>query len=284
VPVPLAAMPGGVDVGTFVHRVLERTDFAAPALTGELSDHIAALHARWSIDVGDPALLADGLAAALTTPLGPLADDAALRDVTRADRVDELWFELPLAGGDRPVGDVRVDVISRLLRDHLAPTDPLAGYAERLAAAVGWVDLRGYLAGSIDLVLRLQAPAAPPRFLVVDYKTNWLGREGRPLTTDDYRPDVLAEAMQRGHYPLQALLYTVALHRYLRWRLPGYTPERNLGGVAYLFLRGMVGPAAPRVTGQPCGVFSWLPPAGLVEALSDALDQGMAPDPAGVVA
>ena len=47
--------------------------------------------------------------------------------------------------------------------------------------------------------------------------------------------------MERAHYGLQALLYTVALHRYLRWRLPGYDPERNLAGVLYLFLRGMIG-------------------------------------------
>ena len=52
--------------------------------------------------------------------------------------------------------------------------------------------------------------------------------------------------MQHAHYVLQALLYTVALHRYLRWRLPGYDPERNLAGVLYLFLRGMVGPDTPR--------------------------------------
>ena len=47
--------------------------------------------------------------------------------------------------------------------------------------------------------------------------------------------------MQRAHYPLQALLYTVALHRYLRWRLPGYDPDAHLAGVLYLFLRGMIG-------------------------------------------
>ena len=48
--------------------------------------------------------------------------------------------------------------------------------------------------------------------------------------------------MTHSHYGLQALLYTVALHRYLRWRLPGYSAERNLAGVLYLFLRGMTGP------------------------------------------
>ena len=47
--------------------------------------------------------------------------------------------------------------------------------------------------------------------------------------------------MEHAHYGLQALLYTVALHRYLRWRLPGYDPDVNLAGVLYLFLRGMTG-------------------------------------------
>ena len=74
----------------------------------------------------------------------------------------------------------------------------------------------------------------------------------------------MAEAMQRAHYPLQALLYSVALHRYLRWRLRGYDPDRNLAGVLYLFLRGMTGADTPTVDGQPCGVFAWRPPTALV--------------------
>ena len=82
--------------------------------------------------------------------------------------------------------------------------------------------------------------------------------------------------MQRGHYGLQALLYAVALHRYLRWRLADYDPDRNLAGVLYLFLRGMSGPDTPTVDGTPCGVFAWRPPSGLVEALSDVLDRGTA--------
>ena len=31
--------------------------------------------------------------------------------------------------------------------------------------------------------------------------------------------------MAHSDYPLQALLYTVVLHRFLRWRLPDYDPE-----------------------------------------------------------
>ena len=75
-----------------------------------------------------------------------------------------------------------------------------------------------------------------------------------------------------AHYPLQALLYSAALHRFLRWRLPGYDPGLHLGGVLYLFLRGMAGPGTPTQAEVPCGVLSWRPPAALVAELSDLLD------------
>ena len=78
--------------------------------------------------------------------------------------------------------------------------------------------------------------------MIADYKTNWLGRYDEPLTAWSYRPESMADAMIEAHYPLQALLYYVALHRYLRWRPPGYDPDVHLGGVLYLFLRGMSGP------------------------------------------
>ncbi len=61
----------------------------------------------------------------------------------------------------------------------------------------------------------------------------------------------MTSAMLHSHYPLQALLYSVVLHRYLRWRLPGYDPERHLGGMLYLYVRGMCGPETPEVDGQP---------------------------------
>jgi exodeoxyribonuclease V beta subunit len=78
--------------------------------------------------------------------------------------------------------------------------------------------------------------------------------------------------MAHSSYPLQALLYAVVLHRFLRWRLPDYDPEAHLGGVLYLYVRGMCGPDTPRIEGAPCGVFAWRPPAALVRAVSDLLE------------
>jgi exodeoxyribonuclease V beta subunit len=280
-PSPLAGMGSGVRVGTFVHRVLEATDFAAADLDAELSEHVSAALAWRSVDLGERSAVTAGLRAAIETPLGPLLGGLRLRDMRREDRLDELGFELPLVGGDEPTGQLTVAAIADVLRAHAAPGDPLAGYADRLADPALRTHLRGYLTGSLDLVIRVRgaAPDAPARFAVIDYKTNRLAGPDEPLTLWHYRPEALASEMYRSHYGLQALLYAVALHRYLRWRLPGYEPGRNLAGVLYLFVRGMSGPAGPTAGSGPYGVFSWQPRPALVEALSEVLDRGTPGNP-----
>jgi exodeoxyribonuclease V beta subunit len=274
VPSPMAALPVGAGFGTLVHAVFETADLTNPDLAGEL-----AIRARVELDRHPtPAVDPDALAAALVpvvrTPLGPLASGRPLAEVSPRDRLAELDFELPLAGGDSPDTAVVLGDLVPLLRRHLPADDPLAAYPGRLASLAGQ-PLRGYLTGSVDAVLRLRDPE---RYVVVDYKTNWLGPVGpdgpEPLTAAHYTPVRLATAMLDAHYPLQALLYAVALHRFLRWRLESYDPEQHLGGVLYLFLRGMCGPGGPVVGETPCGVFSWGPPAALVTDLSDLLDRG----------
>jgi exodeoxyribonuclease V beta subunit len=170
--------------------------------------------------------------------------------------------------------------VAPLLRRHLPEGDPVLAYAEALdQPLLGNQDLLGYLTGSVDVVLRVDG-----RYLVVDYKTNWLGPRDEELTAAAYSPEALAAAMGHSDYPLQALLYAVVLHRFLRWRVPGYDPATHFGGVLYLYLRGMCGPETPAVDGQPCGVFAWQPPLALVEELSDLLDGRLAGLPAGRLA
>jgi exodeoxyribonuclease V beta subunit len=270
---PMADLPPGAAFGTLVHAVLERVDFSASDLAAELTTAAEVEGAERF--AGVPAgVLAAALQPSLETPLGSLAAGLRLADIARGDRLDELEFELPLAGGDTPRGEVRVSEIAGLLRQHLGPEDPLAGYADDLdLPLLDQRRLRGFLTGSIDSVLRVRADDGTPRCLVVDYKTNYLGG-GDVLTADDYRPDALAIAMRHAHYPLQALLYSVALHRYLRWRQPAYDPKTHLGGVLYLFLRGMCGPETPTEDGTPYGVFAWSPPTALITDLSDLLHGG----------
>jgi exodeoxyribonuclease V beta subunit len=270
----LTEMPGGADVGDLLHRVLAATDFATADLVAELRKRLAEQRLRHDADIGDPAAVVAGLADAIETPLGPLLDELRLRDVATSDRLDEATFELPLVGGDMPTATLALSDLASLLETHLPSGDPLAGYADRLRdPLVSWY-LRGYLTGTLDLIVRIRKADGSQSFALVDYKSNWLGVEGESLSAWHYRPSAVAEAMQRAHYPLQALLYLAGLHRFLRGQLPDYDAERHLAGVFYLFLRGMTGADTPRVGGQPCGVFAWQPPAGLVGALSDLLDQG----------
>ncbi|NNG35049.1 UvrD-helicase domain-containing protein [Nakamurella aerolata] len=284
---PMRDLPGGTGFGTVVHEILEYLDTASTDLAAEVRSHVDKALA-WQGDQPDldPQLLTAALTAVFATPLGPLAAGRTLADFAPADRLAELEFELPLAGGDVADDGVSASTLGAIA-DALAATlpggDPLAEYPQLLRDnVIAEQQLRGYLTGSIDAVFRLpDAPAAATagrepadaaeRYLVVDYKTNRLGDYVQPLSAWDYRPEAMAQAMMGSHYPLQALLYQVALHRYLRWRIPGYRPQTHLGGVLYLFVRGMSGPDTPAVGGIPCGVFSWQPPAELVLLTSDIL-------------
>ncbi len=288
VPSPMSDLPKGAKFGTLVHAVLETADPFAGDLAAELESQIREHSVWWPVDVA-PEELAVAMVPLNDTPLGPLAPSLTLRQIGLRDRLQEMEFEFPLAGGDVHRGavgtasggggkqhgrapSITLADVGRLLAEHLPADDPLATYAQRLSdGALGVQSLKGYLTGSLDVVLRVDG-----RYLVVDYKTNWLGEPESPLTAADYDQPRLAEAMLHSDYPLQALLYCVVLHRFLRWRQPGYSPEQHLGGVLYLFVRGMCGAQTPMVDGHPAGVFSWRPPAALIVAMSDLLDAGAA--------
>jgi exodeoxyribonuclease V beta subunit len=273
-PSPMHDLPSGAEFGTAVHAVFERVDPTAIDLPGALLQACAATLAQGPAGTMTAESLAHALLPALRTPLGPLADDLRLCDIPPSDRLAELGFEYPLTGGDRTNAEVVVGLVGPLLRRHLGASDPLASYPDMLDdPALASQILRGYLTGSIDAVLRIRRDGQSPRYLVVDYKTNWLGGlDGEVLRVGDYVPARMAQAMMSAHYPLQALLYAVAVHRMLRWRQPSYDPDLHLGGVLYLFVRGMAGPGTPRVNGVPCGVFGWRPPPSLVVELSALLD------------
>ena len=251
-------MPAGREIGTVIHRVLEQADFTADDLPAGSLGHLEAATARAGVDLGAIDDVAAGLAAALAVPLGPVLDGRALTAISPADRLDELVFELPLAGGDRPSGEVTLGRIAAVLQERLAEDDPVRPYADLLATPGLDAPFRGYLTGSIDLVCRWRAQDGRWRFALADYKTNRL---------PDYGQATMLAEMQDKHYLLQALIYLVALHRHLRARLPDYDADRDLAGAAYLFVRGMGTGADP---GD--GVVAWRPSGELLDALSEVFD------------
>jgi exodeoxyribonuclease V beta subunit len=265
-----ANVPGSARFGTFVHTLLEGLDFTVPDLEHELAERVSRGARRDGLRVDEPAVVA-GLAAAIHTPLGGLFAGRSLRDIGRADRLDELSFDLPLAhsGPGRHLVSFAAGEIAAVLLDELAGDDPLRPSLTALAADLSAVDIAGWMYGSIDAVIRIVTDH--PRFFVVDYKTNRLHAPDADDPLSAYAASALPAAMAAHHYPLQAVLYLVALHRYLRWRLgASYDPDLHLGGVGYLFLRGMAGPASTT------GVFSWRPATSAVLALDRLFALGRA--------
>jgi exodeoxyribonuclease V beta subunit len=266
-PVPLAAFPGGTASGLFFHGLLEELplDAPEPAWAERARAHLEAarLDPAWAEPV------AACLTAVVSTPLG--ADGPRLREVPARDRAAELAFQVPV---DAP-GGLSVAAIAELIERHGfdgAPPGYPAVLAELAAVAGrdargrdGWAEAlrevrveradsgHGLLVGSIDLLFR-----ADGRWWIVDWKSNNLGP-----APEHYGVDGLNGAMTDHHYPLQALIYTLAVHRWLGARLPAYDYERDVGGARYVFLRGVDAPGG--------GVWCGRPTAQLVYALDARL-------------
>jgi len=198
------------------------------------------------------------LGAVLETPLLEGSDGFSLSAVSIARKSPEMEFTFPVATGrDRRPAPLRAVALADALRASDAlPRD----YADRVAA-LRFAPLVGFLRGFIDLVFEHDG-----RYYVVDYKSNHLG-----ATPDHYRREALRVPMAAHHYFLQYHLYTVAVHRFLGSRVPGYAYARHFGGVFYLFLRGMSPERGPRT-----GVFFDRPAESTIALLSRTLDTATA--------
>ena len=232
--------PRGSGAGLFLHTLLELLDFTADRDDPRRAEWLERQLERHGFDRDwRPAVeaLLDGL---LDAPLG---EGGRLADLDRRDRRDELAFHYPLAR-------IEAAGLNRIL-------DRFPGYfsSER---ALTFAPLEGMMKGFIDLVFRVG-----DRYYLADYKSNHLG-DGY----DDYGPDALREAMSEHRYDLQYLIYTVALHRYLKRSVAGYDYARHFGGVYYLFLRGIT----PDRPGN--GIYHDSPDRALVEALDRYFAEG----------
>lgn len=203
----------GPEFGNALHQVFEER-LAGPShgtdaalIDAALQRHLPALIAAERQRLVVP--LTQRIGACLAADLGGGLSLAAL---PAADKVVEPGFHFAAEGID--VAALLALLVGR-------------GLLDPDVTATVRAPLDGLVSGRIDLVLRHGG-----RYHLLDYKSNWLGAR-----VDDYGGDALAAAMRAQQYPLQALLYMVALERWLTERLAGYARERHLGDAIYLFVR-----------------------------------------------
>ena len=205
--------------GVALHAALEHADFAAwqdwTAGDAAPADEAQVIADALLVEGYGAGVLDDGIA--ITTQLigqtltVALPEGARLCDVPIGERRPEIEFQFALQ-------PVQVDALLELLHAHGIVRERHGfGLRQRL---------EGLMTGLIDLTYRHDG-----KWYVLDYKSNRL-----PV----YDAASLQRAMAHSEYDLQALIYTLALHRWLRFRLgSAYDYARDFGGIRYLFCRGL---------------------------------------------
>jgi exodeoxyribonuclease V beta subunit len=230
------ALPRGARIGNMLHALYENLSFQASA---------EAIHTEAKTQLEVHGLSVDDWLGVLThhtldffhSDLG----EFRLSDISGDKRLNELAFHFP-------IGNLTVTRLERFFEEHQLLSRQ---------NAFDFFPIEGFLKGFVDLVVQHDG-----RFFIADYKSNFLGGHA-----DDYHHERLPGIMADSNYVIQYHLYTVALHRYLQYRLgDAYDYDTHFGGVRYLFVRGI-----RQETSPDYGVFADRPSAALVDALSQFL-------------
>lgn len=262
---PWEGLPAGAGFGDAVHRVLDRIDPGAQELTAEVTAAVTEIFAPWPASL-DRDRLVTSLVTSVTTPLDGVYGDFSLAELGSTHRLSELRFDFPLRADDATSVD---SIIAALVEDPNLPDAARERFDAMIAEGSTDLQIAGFMTGSIDAVFRI--PTDPPRFIVCDYKTNLLHPHTAVRWHDYYDQPHLVAAMVKDGYYFQAVVYAVALHRFLRQRLPNYSFATHFGGVSYLFLRGLTGTRDS--TGALHGSYIWTPSEDLVRRVDELLSE-----------
>lgn len=267
---PMGRLVGGTYFGKVMHAVYEHIDFSATDLKAEIASVVDNVVVGALAEHRDD--LIQGVLLSLHTPLGGIMGKTSLSDISAHNRLAEMNFEMGLADIDAQVtvSDIGATV-EKCLRDAGRDDDILMSYVRGLQVSFT-TPLLGLMNGSIDALLRVGDPGNE-RYFITDYKTNRLDHDGVATMIDGYSRGALLEEMEHHDYPLQALIYGVAVYRHLRWTSPDIDADAAIAGMAYFFVRAMVGVDTPVVDGHRHGVFTWESPPGLWSQLSDVMSR-----------
>jgi exodeoxyribonuclease V beta subunit len=214
-------MPGGIEIGSMFHNILEHIDFthavekmdASQDKVRSLMDdpetgdiilkqmEIYRVEERWTYNI------CQIIKNTLATPISIVDDEFILGRLGQADRLHELEFIYPFALStykDETIPDCTAE--------------------------------NGFIRGSVDMVFRYNN-----KFYIADWKSNYL--------ENGYDHDSMAINMKSAGYDLQYRLYTIAVLRWLKQSLNNrFDPAKDFGGIFYFYLRGMG-------TGKGNGIF-----------------------------
>jgi len=199
-------LPRGAHTGNVIHDLLENIPFYILAEENDISQQREKSCQRYGVKTATPEQFDLLLKNTVNTALSKEDKNFSLKNLKYTQCLKEMPFYLSMQTLD-------ASEINHILKD-----DPCY---QALSKKI----LCGYLTGFIDLICDYKG-----QYYVMDYKSNSL---------ENYEPSNLVLAMREHNYGLQYWIYTLVLHLYLKNRLADYSYETHIGGVKYLFVRGM---------------------------------------------
>ncbi|MDL1977951.1 MAG: exodeoxyribonuclease V subunit beta [Deltaproteobacteria bacterium] len=249
------SFPKGARPGTFMHDIFEHLDFTQ-AKKGHAERLVAEKLVEHGFDRKWRKAICTMVRKVVSGCLEPGRDDFTLSRIENKDRLNELEFYFPIGLiSPKKLRDLFREPLSLNREDRKNLTLDFTGPVERL----GFSPVRGFMKGFIDMVFQFEG-----RFYIVDWKSNFLGP-----SVEDYNQGALDAVMKEDGYMLQYYIYTVAVDRYLRTRIPAYDYERDFGGVYYIFLRGVDPDKGPDF-----GIYRSRPDRRFIDRLSTNLING----------
>ncbi len=210
--------PMGPRAGSCIHSIFESLDFTTFSLENNdklFEDKLT----EYGFPVEQKSNLKEMVQNTLETQLIKGNKGFVLKKLESKKRINELEFYIPLR-------KFIPDPFNEIINEWAMNESNHYGFKNE---HLGFKKGKGFLNGFIDLLFEMDG-----KFYIVDWKSNYLGP-----SVDDYNKNGLDEAMIHSLYIIQYHIYTLAVHRFLTGRFPGYDYLRNFGGIFYLFVRGM---------------------------------------------
>jgi exodeoxyribonuclease V beta subunit len=201
-------LPRGRHIGNLLHLILEKIDFSDEKNWNYLIEKAVRTHIPLA-DVNFTEQLTLFIRQIVLSKIPYGENGFSLSEVHKKQRLNELEFDLPLKSFNT--------------------ADFMQLPSEVPLKMRSISELEGILNGKIDLFFEHKGV-----YYLLDWKSNYLGD-----SLKDYEPGNLYQSMEENNYFLQYHLYVLSVYRYLKTRKKEFSYERDFGGVAYVYMRGV---------------------------------------------
>ncbi len=213
----LRALPSSIAVGNLFHQILEFW-VAEDKDLAELEVFISKNIIKTSLDTSWISVLIKTCQSIVQHPLPLVNDSVCLSQIAHQNIVKEMEFCLLLSKKEL------VAKITALYKDNPNNQILKSNYYFLTQTKLSESYLEDICVGFIDLVFFHQN-----KYYILDWKSNNLGKE------ENYHQENLLQTMQTYDYFLQYLIYYLALEKFLQVKQSKF----NIGGVFYIFIRGL---------------------------------------------